>query len=120
MSIAESVERVFGPLFEDVQGVVDALTRQKDGAYRERDQLVALLSKVFPSHLAIHEKEWEEEVGWSNIVCVHLPTGDASWHIPDSELPMFSHLVVRESHFDGHTTEEKYERLAAYVAEEPF
>ncbi len=81
----------------------------KDAAYHERDLLVALVSKLFPSHLARHEGEWEDD--WRNIVCVHLPTGQATWHIHDSELSDFAHLGLCAGHWDGHTTDEKYERV---------
>lgn len=46
------------------------------------------------------------------MVCVHTPAGQASWHIPDFEISSFQHLSIRPNDWDGHTTEEKYERLA--------
>ena len=82
-----------------------------DQVYAERDRLVAALSKLLPSHLSRHEgDDWEDD--WRNIVCIHLPAGQATWHIHDSELPWFSHLLERDGHWDGHSTAEKYERLA--------
>lgn len=90
------------------------LEAQKDGAYRERDALVCALSKVFPAHLCRHpdeHREWEDDWRW--IVCIHLPTGQATWHIHDSERQHFDHLEVGENHWDGHSTEEKYQRVAA-------
>ncbi len=84
---------------------------QKDVAYHERDRLVAALAKLYPSHLARHEGDgWDDE--WRNIVCVHLPAGQATWHIRDCELGWFAHLELRADHWDGHSTEEKYRRLA--------
>lgn len=99
---------------------VDQLEAQKDGAYKERDMLVALISKVFPSWLERHpesDKDWDDDWRW--IVFVELPTGQASWHIHDSELEWFNHCVrcrpELTSHgkpsWDGHTTEEKYKRV---------
>lgn len=86
-----------------------------DAVYAERDRLVAVLSKLFPSFLARHpesDESWEDDWRW--IVYVELPTGQASWHIHDSELSWFDHLERREGLFwDGHTTEEKYARLSA-------
>src|SRR5271166_4980273 len=85
-----------------------------DAVYSERDQLVAALSHHYDAHLARHVGEWEED--WRNIVCVHLPTGQATWHIHDSELPLFWHLQTEPNHWDGHSTDEKYMRLAqAYL-----
>ncbi len=86
---------------------------RKDRAYRERDMLVCALSKLFPAYLARHSEEdtsWENDWRW--IVYIDLPTGQVSWHIHDSEREMFNHLEVRENNWDGHTTEEKYRRLA--------
>lgn len=91
---------------------VDELRAAKDSAYGERDRLVAALSKCFPSHLARHVGE-DREDDWRNIVCVHLPTGQATWHIHDSEMPWFAHLGWDlNCEWDGHTTATKYERLA--------
>lgn len=110
----------------------------KNAAYRERDRLVAALSKLFPAWLERHpesDKAWEDDWRW--IVFVEIPTtdptvfGDArnvlgpcrqeraqlSWHIHDSELSWFDHLERRAGpSWDGHTTEEKYRRLSAIRA----
>lgn len=91
---------------------LDRLREEKDGAYGERDRLVAALSKVFPSHLCRHpDEDTEWDTDWRWIVCIHLPTGQATWHIHDSERHQFNHLSVSANHWDGHTTEEKYRRL---------
>jgi len=96
---------------------VTILRAQKNAAYSERNQLVAALSKLFPSHLLIHpaaDVTWEE--GWRTIVCIHLPAGQAAWHFHDSERHLLSHLkdsdVPECAGWDGHTTEEKYQRLS--------
>lgn len=86
----------------------------KNNAYRERDALVCALSKLFPAHLARHpdtDLEWENDWRW--IVFIELPTGQASWHIHDSEREMFNHLEVGENNWDGHNNERKYKRLSA-------
>lgn len=98
------------------QPAVEETERAKNQAYTERDQLVAAISKCFPSHLCRHpdsDIEWEDDWRW--IVCIHLPTGQATWHIHESELPWFSHLERKSNHWDGHSTEEKYRRLAALL-----
>lgn len=87
---------------------------QINAVYAERNRLVAALSKLYPAHLA---KDVDQEPEWSNVVCVHLPTGQVTWHVPESELPRwFSHLSMEMGHYDGHTTEEKYERLEGLSA----
>lgn len=83
--------------------------------YHERDQLVAALTKVFPSHLAIDETLPRLQQDWRYIVCVHLRTGQATWHIHEDELPLFAHIEneTRSQHWDEHDTAEKYRRLNA-------
>ncbi len=96
----------------------DAMKAAKDNAYAERDRLVAALSKLFPACLARHDAAdlaWDDDWRW--IVFITLPSGQASWHIHDSELPMFAHLPRSERMlWDGHDTPEKYRRLAALPA----
>lgn len=86
---------------------------EKNLAYWERNQLVAYLSKLYPSWLEKHPAEdtsWLEE--WRTIVFVETPEGQCSWHIHDSELDYFGHLPWKEgSSWDGHSRRLKYERL---------
>jgi len=84
----------------------------KDLAYFERDMLVSLLSKIYPSYLTKHpesDTEWEKD--WRNIVVINSPTGQLSWHIHDSELPFFTHLEQDSNRWDGHTNLTKYIRI---------
>lgn len=93
---------------------LEELTKQKDGAYSERNQCVALLSKLMPAWLEQHPAGEDWDPDWRWIVFMMLPTANqVSWHIHDSELSMFDHLTRRDSHsWDGHSTEAKYERMA--------
>ena len=91
---------------------IDRLAELKNSAYHERNMCVAALSKLFAAHLARHEGDPEWEPDWRTIVCIHLPTGQATWHVHDSEVNLFAHLSLAECEWDGHTAEEKYERLA--------
>lgn len=90
-------------------------TDSKNRAYKERNALVAALSRIFESHLCKHDENdttWERD--WMNIVCIHAPVvGQLTWHLHDSDLPLFKHLQEGPNHWDGHTTEEKYLRLAS-------
>lgn len=93
-----------------MNGLID-LNDAKNNAYRERNQLVKFLSKCFPSSIERHEgADWEDD--WRNVVFIDLPTGQASWHIHDSELQNFAHLPRnRGRKWDGHDTVLKYDRL---------
>lgn len=93
----------------------------KNAAYRERNQLVALLARLYPSGIAQTPIEgWDP--AWHGCVYIDLPTGQASWHFHTSEAHLFADLPPYAGSWDGHTTEEKYQRvaaLAAYQAEAP-
>ena len=91
---------------------VDDALKERNAAYRERNALVCALSKCFPSFLISHQgDDWDPD--WRNIVLVMLPSGQATWHIHDSELIQFSHLMHTDFiKWDGHDTATKYERLA--------
>lgn len=83
-----------------------------DAVYRERDQLVAFLSRCYPSFLAPSP---DAEPGFRWIVFVESPEGQLSWHVADHEVDeFFAHLNKRAAaRWDGHTSEEKYRRLLA-------
>lgn len=84
---------------------------RKDGAYEERNRVVAALASCFPSGIARTTIEgWHAE--WHGCVYIDLPTGQASWHYHDSQAHLFAHLPTYTKEWDGHTTEEKYERVS--------
>jgi len=90
----------------------------RDRAYRERNMLVSALSKIYPSHLSKHidtGENWDEE--WCNVVYIYGPNGQMGWHIHINDLDLFSHLKYEENHWDGHDTEEKYNRLSQTIKE---
>lgn len=81
---------------------------QETALYRERARLVAFLAASYPAEV------WTDtDAGW-DVVAVNTPVGQMSWHIADADMDLFAHITQRsdEDHYDGHTTEQKYERLA--------
>lgn len=104
----------------ELEHTVAALTVLKDEAYRERDRCVAAIVAMaqafgFPAGIGVHDpadKSWD--LAWRYIVYIELPTGQLSWHIHQSELPLFTHLPAYQGKWDGHSTPEKYNRLAAF------
>lgn len=97
---------------KELQGQVADLTARKEGAYAERDQVVAFLSKLLPASLERHEGEsWGERWGWKVIIDSH--TGQLVWHIPTERLHLVAHLPREQGRvWDGTTREEKYQRMA--------
>lgn len=97
------------------------LQHERDVAYEERNRVVALLAALFPSGKAKTAIEgWDEE--WHNCVYIDLPTGQISFHYHDDHAHLFAHVSKHHVEWDGHTTEEKYGRvaLAALQLAEPF
>lgn len=104
---------------KDCKDELQASRERTDAVYRERDRCVALIARLaldlgFNAWLGKHVGEnWEDD--WRNIVFIHLPCGQLSWHIHDSELYLFSFLNGRTGEpWDGHSTEDKYERMFIY------
>jgi len=98
------------PIVDEAADRIEKLEAARDGAYTERNRLVAFLASIYPSGVkktAI--PGWDE--AWHGCVYIDLPTGQASWHFHDSEAHLFAHLPPYDGEWDGHTTEEKYERL---------
>ncbi len=90
------------------------LVKSRDGAYTERNLLVALLSTLFPSGKAKTAIEgWDES--WHGCVYIDFPWGQASWHFHDSEAHLFAHLPPYQGQWDGHTTEQKYASIRAAI-----
>ena len=90
---------------------IEKLEAARDAVYTERNRLVAFLASIYPSGVkktAI--PGWDE--AWHNCVYIDFPIGQASWHYHNDEAHLFAQLPPYESEWDGHTTEEKYERLS--------
>jgi hypothetical protein len=87
------------------------VTAERDKAYRERAHLVAHLAACHPSVMLTDNTEPD----WP-IVFVSTSAGQMSWHIAKADLELFGHVpATTEPTWDGHTTEEKYQRLAELV-----
>ena len=93
--------------------------RERDGAYRERSQLLAWLTALHPSTAVITPAPDIDEDGWH---LLYLVAGgwQMSWHIAPRDLPLFRHVELVEpsdprAQWDGHGTEQKYQRIQQHV-----
>lgn len=103
---------------ESLRTSLEEMEQRKDVAYEERNRVVAALAACFPSGIARTAIEgWSDD--WHGCVYIDLPTGQASWHYHDSQAPLFAHLPEYKDEWDGHTTEEKYERVAKIAKQRP-
>lgn len=127
--IAQEVRMALDPLISsDAQALIDRgraeaepLREQKDAAYLERNQCVALIARmavamglrVRVTKTAI--EGWSDD--WHGCVYITLPTGQVSWHFHYSQAHLFSGLPAGAETWDGHDTPEKYRRVAAAFVE---
>ena len=103
---------------QEARDQVERLTREKDLAYSERDKAVAGFAHMARRSgvrvgVGQHEgADWEDD--WRTVLFVELPAGQVSWHFHDSERPLLDGLPVAPDYrWDGHTTEEKWARVAS-------
>lgn len=98
----------------------DDYRKRKDGAYEERNRVVALLVRMalslgWKAGIGNHEdnpgEDWDSE--WRTLVVIELPAGQVSWHIHDSHLFLFEGFPKYDGEWDGHTTPQKYARVCA-------
>ncbi|WP_416975632.1 hypothetical protein [Streptomyces sp. 4F14] len=104
----------------DQQGQIADLTKERDGAYRERAHLVALLAAMTDDAVITPAHDIDED-GWA-LLYLTLGGRQASWHISPRDHDLFAHVERvnaddPRAQWDGHTAEEKYARIAEWAAE---
>ena len=96
------------------EDVVQVKQSALNALYTERAHLVALLAKDYPSAYV----EDTENDSWI-IVYVDVPTGQLSWHISPEDQSLFSGVrFAPDTEWDGHTTDQKYDRVRALIGAE--
>ncbi len=87
-------------------------TKEKNEAYRQRNYLVAALTRLYPSGTRSTNIEgWDP--GWHGCVYIDLPTGQISYHYHDREAHLFEGLPLYDKPYDGHDKEMVHTRLLA-------
>jgi hypothetical protein len=80
--------------------------------YAERAALLALLACHYPAHLSPAP---DRSPGFGYVLCLHIDDKQAAWHVSNDDLHWFSHIQTRPNHYDGHTSDEKYETIAGEI-----
>lgn len=102
----------------DLQYALDDMEKAKNSACTERDKCLVLLALMAQRlglkvgiglHIDKPGETWDND--WRNILFIDLPSGQVSWHIHDSEAHWFYFVGAYGGEWDGHTTEEKYQRV---------
>ncbi|MGY1498573.1 hypothetical protein ACW4TU_18570 [Streptomyces sp. QTS52] len=116
--VAPTVERPWWQTVTELREELKRAEAERDGAYRERAQLLALLSALHPSVIAPAPDV--DEDGWQ-ILYLQIGGTQASWHIAPRDTELYKHVEYvtaddRRAQWDGHTTEEKYAHIGQHAA----
>lgn len=98
-----------------VAQITAPIEAERDRAYRERAHLVAHFASLYPSHIGHADPDAPD---WA-VVTIETPTGQMSWHVAPADMDLFRHIQASDYNWrpwDGHTTDEKYERLQRLAA----
>lgn len=104
----------------DAEARLNAVRADKDNAYAERNQCVALIARMViemggrAARCPTAIDGWSPD--WNGCVYIDLPTGQVSWHYHDSHAWMFADLPEITIEWDGHDTPEKYRRVNAWLS----
>lgn len=90
--------------------------KPKEQVYDERNQAALLAAKLADRHSAISEAGYRttEDEDYPVLTIDHKHLGQMGWHIPREDLPEW--LEETDTPYDGHTTEEKHDRMQRWIA----
>lgn len=93
---------------------------ERDGAYRERAQLLAWLAALHPAVRTLARDVTEP--GWQILFLDPPNGGQMAWHIAPGDVELFDHVEYipagagdQRAVWDGHTTETKYQRISDLI-----
>jgi hypothetical protein len=97
---------------------------QINAVYTERAACISLIARMaiqlgWKAGVSQHPLDEEYPEHYRKLVFVDLPTGQLSWHIADHDAELIKDLPVYIGTWDGHSTEQKDERMAKFVPVRP-
>lgn len=107
-------------LLDSQEADIGRLTEERDGAYRERTRLEALLAAMTDGAVVAPAADVDEP-GWQ-ILFLTIGGRQATWHVSPRDADLVAgieHVAVDDprAQWDGHSTDAKYAHIAAYAAE---
>lgn len=100
----------------DLQYQLDSTEAVKNQAYAERNKVLSLTARM-AQKLGLNvglgkDESPDADPDYYLILFIDLPSGQVSWHLRNDEVkPMFGFLPFYGTPWDGHSTEEKYQRV---------
>lgn len=93
----------------------DAARRHTHRAYGDRNELLAILARVFPSHLMPVQGNLAP-LDERTVLCIHTPKGQLAWVLDRSEIEPFEGLErLSESHYDGARKTDRSDRIVELI-----
>lgn len=110
-------ERTLPPTIAALTAELEEVRQQLAKVYTERAHVLAFLAVALDSAMSASDEQSPD----LPVLMVSGPTGQMSWHIKGADLPLFAHVDKvlpsdPRTAWDGHSAEEKYERLRRLVA----
>ncbi|XUM01254.1 hypothetical protein ACQ86F_31740 [Streptomyces venezuelae ATCC 10712] len=104
-----------GELYAACEQQRDQAREERDGAYRERARLVALVAGGLAEQAVVAPALDIDEPGWQ-ILYATIHGRQCSWHYAPRDADFIEHLEHvpaddPRAQWDGHTTEAKYEHI---------
>ena len=104
-----------GELYAACEQQRDRAREERDGAYRERARLVALVAGGLAEQAVVAPAPDVDEPGWQ-ILYATLHGRQCSWHYAPRDADLIEHLEHvpvddPRAQWDGHTTEAKYDHI---------
>ncbi|MBD1995310.1 hypothetical protein H6G00_01525 [Leptolyngbya sp. FACHB-541] len=107
----EELAQTLQPFLEKQAAEKAELEARIEQLHWERNCCISLIAQMAEClKLTIGLGADPKEPEWP-VVFLELPSGQVSWHVPMSEIDNFSFLGAYFYGWDGHTTEEKYDRV---------
>lgn len=122
-AICNELESIQNSSFVRIRAKLKELESQVDTAYSERNKCVALIAKMAVAlggragvgQHSSDDDSWDSE--WRTICFIELPSvGQISFHFHDRDRGLLSALPMYDKAWDGHSTHEKFLRMARYRA----
>lgn len=91
-----------------------AARRHRERAYADRNELIAVLTRLWPSHVMPVTGPLSSLKDGRAVLCIHSPAGQLAWIISTEEADETFAALPRlaENHWDKATRAQRSERLA--------
>jgi len=99
---------------DSATGRMKAARRHRERAYAERNELIGVLTRLWPSHVMPVSANLSSLADGRAVICIHSPAGQLAWILSveeaDETFPALPRIT--ENHWDRSTRTERSARLS--------